>query len=178
MSYFWVFHFASTLYVMVAVVVLFGVELVNRFFVWMRLLSRKCLWRMGFRPRHLLTVNVFWGEDPELMAIAETFSSEKSGAHGRDGAASVVFVAHPRRWSFLKVKDDDFVAEIAKKGWKWIIGSSSNYRFLSSAQRHFFMGPSGQQNVLDAERLIGVLRARGGERAKVYRERHQDDERA
>lgn len=166
---YWVFHFASTLYVMVVVVVLFGVELFNRFFVWMRLFLRKWLRRMGLKPEHLFAVNVFWGEDAELMAMAEAFSSRTRFSHGRDGVGSVVFVAAPRRWSFLKVKDDDSIAEISRRGWKWILGSSSNLGFLASAQRHFFMGPSGQQNVLDAERLIKELRSAGkGEKVKIY----------
>lgn len=167
---YWLFHFASTLYVMVAVVVLFGVELVNRFFIWLRLSLRKGMWSIGLKPVHFLAVNVFWGEDPELMTIADTFSRKKSGAHSLDGAGSVVFVASPRRWSFLKIKDDDSVAEIARRGWKWILGSGAlpNLGFLASAQRHFFMGASGQQNVLNAERLIRVLRGRRGEKVKIY----------
>ena len=166
---YWVFHFASTLYVMVAVVVLFGVELINRLFVWMRLFSRKCLWRIGFKVEHLFAVNVFWGEDAELMELAEAFSGGKRCSHGRDGVGSIVFVATPRRWSFLKLKDDDSVAEVARRGWKWILASPSNYKSLASAQRHFFMGSNGQQNVLDAERLIKVLRSGGrGEKVKIY----------
>lgn len=166
---YWIFHFASTLYVMIAVVVLFGVERTNRMMVWFRVSVRRLARCLGFSPVSFCSVNVFWGDSKEHKELATALaSSERMG--GQDNPREgMVFVVTPAKWSFLRAKDDDSIAAIARRGWKWIFGSPQDITSAIYAQRHFFMGANGQQNVQDAERLIKKIRSSGkGERVKIY----------
>ena len=128
---YWLFHLFAILYVTAIVVMLFGAELLNRGF----LLCRK----LGRRP-----LNVFWGFGEEAKTIAKGVE---------EGKNSVVFVMPEKRlWTSLG--DDDDVHEVARSGWKWIVGKVDDVLWLSNAKRHFFMGKDGHKNVADAEALI------------------------
>ena len=128
---YWMFHLFAILYVTAIVVMLFGTEFVNRGFLLCRKICRRPL-------------NVFWGFSEEAKTIAEGVE---------EGKKSVVFVMPEKRlWTSLN--DDEDVHEVARSGWKWIVGKVDNELWLSDAMRHFFMGKDGHKNVADAEALI------------------------
>lgn len=140
--WYWLFHFLAIMYVTAILVALFGTEFVNRVFVRCRMVCGRI-----FRG---CSVNVFWGYGEEAKTIAEGVE---------EGKRSVVFVMPEKRlWTSLS--DDEDLHEIAKSGWKWILGKAGGLKWLSSAKRHFFMGKDGHRNVADAEALIGPYKGR------------------
>ena len=140
---YWLFHFFAILYITAIIVMLFGTEFVNRGFLLCR--------RLAGRP-----MNVFWGFCEEAKTIA-------SGVV--EGKDSVVFVMPEKRlWTGLD--DDEDVHEVARSGWKWVLGGSGEMQWLSAAKRHFFMGPDGHRNVALAEALIRSYK--GGDGISVY----------
>ena len=129
--WYWLFHFLAIMYVTAILVALFGAEFVNRVLTYCR------SWRG-------LPLNVFWGYGEEAKTIADGVE---------EGKRSVVFVMPEKRlWTSLS--DDEDVHEIARSGWKWILGKAEELKWLSFAKRHFFMGSDGHRNVADAEALI------------------------
>ena len=141
--WYWLFHALAILYVSLILAALFGAEFVCRARAWLRR-------RVG------RSLNVFWGYSEEAKTIAE-------GVDG--GKDSVVFVMPEKRlWTSLC--DDESIHVIATSGWKWILGKAGEAAWLSSAERHFFMGPDGHRNVADAEALIRSYR--GSRRITVY----------
>ena len=139
--WYWLFHLLAIVYVSFILVALFGAEFVNRMRVWGR---RRMGGLFGW------SVNVFWGCGEEAKTIAGGVA---------EGKGSVVFVMPENRlWTSLS--DDENIHEIAKSGWKWILGKPGGISWLSSAERHFFMGPDGHRNVADAEALIRPYKGR------------------
>lgn len=134
---YWLFHLFAILYVTAIVVMLFGAEFVNRGFLLCRKICRSPL-------------NVFWGFGEEAKTIAKGVA---------EGKGSVVFVMPEKRlWTSLN--DDEDVHEVARSGWKWIVGKVGGELWLANATRHFFMGRDGHKNVADAEALIRPYRGR------------------
>ena len=142
-SWYWLFHVLVILYVSFILVALVGAEFLNRVRIGIR------RYVGGFFGLH---INVFWGYSDEAKTIAGGVD---------EGKGSVVFVMPEKRlWTSLS--DDNDVHEIAKSGWKWILGRAGEITWLSSARRHFFMGGDGHRNVADAEALIRSYKGRSG----------------
>lgn len=139
-SWYWLYHTLAIIYVTMILVALFAGEFLN----WTLIFLRKSLRLMRFK----VPINVFWGYSEEAKALAQGLD---------DGRDSVVFVMPESKRLWLGLDEDEDVHAVAKAGWKWVTGAPSARNWLSFEKQHFFVGPDGHANVVEAQRLIRHL---------------------
>ena len=141
---YWFFQYAVLVYSLSIVVAFFGIEFVNTMAVKRRIQKR--------RP-----VNIFWDFSNEARWLAEKIiSGGKDGAETTpaDDKDSIVFALRESKRSWLRAQDTEAVQILAKAGWKWLYGAPGKAEILSGANRHFFLGPNGHENVAGANALV------------------------
>ena len=128
---YWFFHLLAIMYVGVVLVAILGKSLCN----W--LLARCRLFM------HKEETNVFWDFCDEARWVASTIKDK----------SSVVFAL--REGSRVLVGDTTVaVSNLLKDGFRWVYASPGRTKWLSSADRHFFLGANGHENVSGARELV------------------------
>jgi hypothetical protein len=156
---YWLFHLAVLIYVSTIVMSVFGANFCNR--LWLKLRFLKCRYS---RRRHM-PMNVFWG----MCAEAEATAIGLSAKAGKTVSTSddIIFALTDRRKSWLGLRDDESVHAIARKRYRWMFASVDAPGDLVKAERHFFFGANGQENVAAAEKLIVNLHRKPGKEIRV-----------
>ena len=152
---YWLFHIAVIFYVVTIIIAVFGSNFCNNVWLCFRV----------FRKRRN-PLNVFWGMSTESEAVASGIVR----AEGKtiSGSEDILFVVRGRHKSWLGLRDDEKVHAVARKRYRWLFGSvETPGRLLVKAERHFFLGANGQENVAAAERLIGQLPQKAGKGGHV-----------
>ena len=147
--WYWLFHVGVLVYVISLLLAFFGIGLVNRLCVNGR---RYILRFFGCRS------NVFWGYCDEARCLAKTISNKRS----------IVFALYGAKKSWLKLQDEEPVHVLAKEGWKWIYDDPAGSSLLF-ADRHFFLGSNGHENVAAAEEMLEAIdRKRIKQSCRIY----------
>ena len=147
--WYWLFHIGVLIYVISILLAFFGIGLVN----WLYVIC------IRFIPRFFgYKLSVFWGCCDEARCLAKAM----------DNKCSIVFALYGTKKSWLKLQDEEPVHVLAKEGWKWIYDDPADTSLLF-ADRHFFLGSNGHENVAAAEELLKAIAARRDNRdRKVY----------
>jgi len=138
---YYVFHFAVIMYMLSVLLAFFGIGIVNRLAVASRIVLH--------RP-----INVFWGVSAETLSLVE--SMKTADRH------SAVFAVREKKTSWMRLQDNESIHVLANLGWKWVYDDPSSCRMLLCAERHFFLGPNGQENIACAEALVKRINGKAG----------------
>ena len=160
--WYWLFHLLAMIYVTTIIVSVFGVNFCNR--LWLKWRLSKC--RRVFCGR--APMNVFWGDGLESEATA--YGLAVKAGKTVSACDDVIFALPDRKKSWLGLRDDESVHNIARKRYRWIFATTDVPDDLAKADRHFFLGANGQENVALAERLVSNLRKKpvDARRVTVY----------
>ena len=129
--FYWLFHSLVLLYVGLAIIAILWKSLFN---------SLSVIIRLGIFNKE---TNVFWDFCDEARWMASTI---------KDGS-SVVFALREESRTFVG-QVSDAVSKLLNDGFKWVYAAPGRASWLSSANRHFFLGPNGHENVSGAKELV------------------------
>lgn len=156
---YWLFHLLVIIYLVSALVAVFGEEFVNRLLIWMKWVRHRMLQKNG-AP---LKLCVFWDICEESLNLSEGVGKIDLAGY------SPVFVFPQDRRSWMRLSDEDgYVSRLMDRGCRWVIGDVSNAGCLKTAQYHFFLGSDERRNVERAEMLLSEIAQGQGCLGPVY----------